>query len=332
MIKFTDTDEIEAAFKYYRKNGFPYPQLSKFEKIHIFRALQKSINRINKHDEALLGGSKILTREGIGDVSLANFFHPHIWSSHAVGMRSPVESFGIDKSLRKVFAMCLQYDGIIEKENFLKFLKFVNGTQVCSNFRPAAAKAIYDYFKCNNTLDMSTGYGGRLLGFLASKAKGTYIGVDPSEKTYQGNQCLAKSFKSSDRVKLICKPFEEVDITELGSPDLAFTSPPYFVKEIYDENAATQSRERYSCYKSWRKHFLFIMLEKTYIVLPKNGILALNIANIRIKNEVFPLVADTEKFAKRLGFRLIDTFYFQISGFGAGVMGPKWEPILVFRK
>jgi len=35
MIHFTDEDEIEAAFKYYRKIGFPYPELTRYEQIHI---------------------------------------------------------------------------------------------------------------------------------------------------------------------------------------------------------------------------------------------------------------------------------------------------------
>jgi len=332
MIKFTDEDEIEAAFRYYRKKGFPYPNLNNYEQIHIFRQLQNSVNRINKHDEALLGGSKILTRGGIGDVVLANYFHKHIWESHAVGMRSAVESFNIDSSLEKVFAMCLKHYKNINDKNVLQFLKFVNGTQVCSNFRPQAAKAIYDYFHTTNTLDMSTGYGGRLLGFLASKAKGTYTGVDPSEKTYQGNLRLAKAFKSSDRVKLICKPFEDVDISELGEPDLVFGSPPYFLKEIYDENAQTQSRNRYTTYKSWRRNFLFVMLEKTYQILPKNGILALNIADVKIKDKKYPLVDDSRRFAQKLDFQFVETLSFKISGFGKGCMGAKEEPILVFKK
>lgn len=332
MINFTDDNEIRAAFRYYRKRGFPYPRLSKHEQIHICRALQSSVNKINKHDMMLLGGSKILTREGIGDVVLANFFHPHIWESHAVGMRSAIESFGIDSSLEKVFRLCLKHDGIINDRNVLKFVKMVNGTQICSNFRPAAAKAIYDRFRATNTLDMSTGYGGRLLGFIASKATGTYTGIDPSEKTYRGNLRLAKAFKSSHRVKLICEPFEDVDIKKLGCPDVAFTSPPYFVKEIYDEHSETQSRERYPTYEAWRKNFLFVMLDKTNQALCKNGILALNIANVKIKDKTYPLVSDSKKFAKKLGFSFVETLYFKISGFGKGCMGAKSESILVFKK
>jgi hypothetical protein len=228
--------------------------------------------------------------------------------------------------------MCLKHDGKITDTGVLRFLKFVNGTQTCHNFRPAAAKAIYDYFYATNTLDMSTGYGGRLLGFLASKAKGVYVGVDPSEKTYAGNLRLAKAFRASHRAKLICSPCEDVDIKELGEPDLAFTSPPYFLKEIYEENGQTQSRERYPTYKSWRRNFLSVMLEKTYRVLQPKGILALNIADVKIKNKRHPLVADTKKCAKKLGLRQVDTLYFRISGFGRGAMGPKDEQILIFKK
>ena len=77
---------------------------------------------------------------------------------------------------------------------------------------------------------------------------------------------------------------------------------------------------------------MFVMLEKTYQVLPKGGILALNIADVRIKDRRYPLVADSKKFAKKLGFHFVETLSFKISSFGKGVMGAKEEPVLVFKK
>lgn len=103
MLTFTENDEIEAAFKHFRRKGFPYPKLSRHQRIHIFRQLQDCVSEINKQSYSLLGGWKIITREQINDCTLANIFHRHLWESHAAGMRSPLESFAIDKSLETFY-------------------------------------------------------------------------------------------------------------------------------------------------------------------------------------------------------------------------------------
>jgi len=332
MIDFTDEEEIEAAFEYYRKKGFPFPLLQKHEVIHIFRVLQKSTSKINKEKTGFFKLYTDITVQSVGDAMLASFFHPHIWESKAAGMRSPLQSWDIDKSLEKIFINCLKFSGKIDEKQVRTFARTVNGTQMCSNFRPTAAKAVYDYFSAENVLDMSTGYGGRLIGFLASKSEGVYIGIDPNKKTCAANKQIAKTFKSLKRVKIICQPFEDVSIEKLGIPDLAFTSPPYFSKEIYDEDSPTQSRERYVNYEAWRKNFLFVMIKKTYQVLPKKGILALNINDVKIKNKKYPLVKDSIEFAKHIGFVFDETLYMKFSGFGKGLKKTKHEPILIFVK
>ena len=50
---------------------------------------------------------------------------------------------------------------------------------IASQFRPSAAKTIYDFFNGKNILDFSAGWGDRLCGFLATDAE-SYVGVDPN--------------------------------------------------------------------------------------------------------------------------------------------------------
>jgi len=331
MIIFTDKDEILAAFKYYRKVGFPYPELTRYERIHIFRKLQKAKAKINKQRSSLFNNKiRVINVQSVGDVGLANYFHKHIWDSHAIGMRSPTQSFGIDKSLMKVFNLCIKFSGSISRKQVGIFIRTVNGTQMCSNFRPTAAKAVYDYFKKDDILDMSTGYGGRLLGFLASTCKGTYYGIDPSEKTCKNNRLIAKEYDSQHRVKIKCLPFE--DVRKLPKVGLAFTSPPYFSKEIYDEGNPDQSRERYTTYKDWLKGFMKPMIERTKGALLPNGIIAINVGNIKIKNKQYPLVKDTVRIAKKNGLTLTEQLELYMPGFGRGLAKRKFEPILIFRK
>ena len=64
-------------------------------------------------------------------------------------------------------------------------LKIYNGISSVSNFRPTAAKYIYDTYGGDGvTWDMSCGWGGRLLGALSSNSIKKYIGTEPSSKTF----------------------------------------------------------------------------------------------------------------------------------------------------
>ena len=331
MIPFTDEHEIEAGFEHYRKTGFPYPNLTRYEIIHIFRKLQDTKAKTNKAKPNLFNTKvKKIEVQPIGDIQLAVYFHPHIWDSHAVGMRSSTQSFKIDKSLRKVMSLCMKHFGEITGNSVRIFLRLVNGTQICSNFRPAVAKAVYDYFKPRDVLDMSAGYGGRLVGFLASSCKGNYIGVDPSAKSCRGNRQIARVFGAKHRINIICLPFEDVET--LPRVDLAFTSTPYFAKEIYEENNPKQSRERYPEYKSWLKGFLKPMMRKTRMSLNTKGIMALNIADVKIGKSKYPLAKDTVRIAEHLGFKLTEQLEIAFFGFGKGLAKQKTEPIFVFKK
>jgi len=332
MVDFTDEDEVQAGFEHFRENGFPYPVLTRYEIINIFRRLQQTKAKINKARPNLFNTkSRIITTQSVGAAVLCNYFHPHIWESHAVNMRSSIQSFGIDKSLQKVMKLCLTYDGKIAKKHVLLFLRTVNGTQICSNFRPQAAKAVYNYFKPRNVLDMSAGYGGRLLGFLASHCKGSYTGIDPSKKSCIGNRNIAKELGATKRVKIICSPFEDVGV-ELPKVELAFTSTPYFVKEVYEEGNPKQSRERYPEYRDWLNGFLKPMMRKTRRALTSKGTMALNIANVVIKNKSYSLVNDTIRIAKRNGFTYTEKLEMGFSSFGKGNKKRKMEPVLIFKK
>ena len=62
------------------------------------------------------------------------------------------------------------------KENRLRqSIKIYTGTQSVSNFRPTAAKLIYEKFGGDTIWDMSCGWGGRLIGFLASSRKSILV-------------------------------------------------------------------------------------------------------------------------------------------------------------
>src|SRR5947209_17173336 len=72
------------------------------------------------------------------------------------------------------------------------------------------------------------------------------------------------------------------------SADLVFTSPPYFDKERYGDDAL-QSYVQFPSYRDWLEGFLQPAITQSFRVLKKGGVLALNVSDTRR----FPLAADT---------------------------------------
>ena len=119
-------------------------------------------------------------------------YFPHFWEVQCgTAMRTPMETFMDDEKLKSVIRKCWRWcstqfageEGIdknkFRENRFRQSLKIYTGTQAVSNFRPTAAKLIYEKFGGDTIWDMSCGWGGRLIGFLASSRK-KYIGTEPS--------------------------------------------------------------------------------------------------------------------------------------------------------
>jgi len=156
------------------------------------------------------------------------------------------------------------------------------GLTSADEFKPSFARDIYREF-CKSepydVLDPCHGWGGRLIGWAATGIKGTYTGVDPATKTAAGVQKLAEFLKVSERVKLVCEPFEDV---ELGDKlfDVALTSPPYFDTENYSDEP-TQSFRRFTTFPEWRKGFLRPLIENTLAHLKPNAPFVINVGNAK---------------------------------------------------
>jgi len=128
-------------------------------------------------------------------------------------------------------------------------------TKECTTFRPINLIAIFQILhNLNNKntdydefsiLDPSSGWGDRLVGAMAlnnikSKYKYKkikYLGVDPNSNLHYSynNMINVLDITNKDNYKLICSPFETLD---LGNQmfDLVFTSPPYFDLEVYTDD------------------------------------------------------------------------------------------------
>ena len=168
---------------------------------------------------------------------------------------------------------------------------------------------------------MSAGFGGRLIGSVKAGVE-QYTGIEPCEKTYYGLLNMIEDFKCKAE---IIKDGSENFIRK-DTYDLAFTSPPYFDTEKYDENES-QSYKKYPTKEEWIEKYLKKTFENTYDSLKSKARMIINIANVKTFTD---LEERTIQKAKETGFKLENTLNLSLSSINKG--GFKFEPVFVFKK
>lgn len=319
---YDDEQIIELAYEYWRGESFPYPSLTRHE-------MRQQINKLARTATESLRNS--VTAYGVPDT-----YHPHRFSTPIPGKFTPTDAFNRDDKLRHVMRLLVQDRVLITPNSVRSLLGYVRNSQCAANFRPGFALLLLRRYAPDGGvwLDTSSGFGGRIVAFAASTLS-RYIGIDPSTLTHAGNTSMVADLDLGDRVSLIMKPAEDVDVDEVGgvnSCDFAFTSPPYFSKERYADES-TQSWTRYTTGHQWRDGFLLPTLQLQFDALKPGCVSVVNIADVKIGNEEYPLVQWTIDCAEQVGFVHEHTDKFPLSRVpGQGDAAVGFEPVLIFRK
>ena len=324
--KRTLDDTIDCVFQYYRKHGYPYMSITDEEKHEHMKKLQKY-----DYDKLFKNNDIIQTMHGL---RLAWSYFPHGMEVKCGNSKmSPMDNFLNDHTFKMTIRKCLKWlykhtgNGSWQENRLRQSLKIYSGVQGVSNFRPTAAGAIYKRFGGNGVMwDMSCGWGGRLVGALASPYIKTYIGTEPSTKTFEGLCKLSDDFSYLGKDIQLHMMGSEDFIPEKESLDLCFTSPPYFDTEKYADEE-TQSYNKFPTRDTWGSGFLFGTFKNCFHGLKPGGYMLINIANT-------PKYKDLEEmtihYAKEAGFIEENTINLILSSvMGAGY---KREPIFIFRK
>ncbi len=324
---------VEVIFNYYRRHGFPHYKIRKDEK-------HKHMKKLQKFDvSTILDGKQII--QTMHALRLAWSYFPFFWEIKCGNsMKSPMETFNDDKGFKSTIRKCWKWElkhwgGENPDSEPYKFhenrlrqsIKIYTGTQSVSNFRPTAAKLIYEKYGGDGVIrDMSSGWGGRLLGFLSSSNTKHYIGTEPSTRTYKGLLQMSEDFSYISKKVDIYKQGSEDFIPKKTSIDLCFTSPPYFDTERYSDES-TQSYIKFPTEDKWMNTFMRKTMENCYYGLKESGYMLINIANTP-KHKF--IEEGTIRVAEETGFTHEDTLQLTLSA----VMGDgyKYEPVFVFKK
>jgi len=265
---------------------------------------------------------RISSQSWRGTRACASFF-PHRYRSSYRGRASAYEKWHEDKALFKAARFQLRYGDPVLPDRVLQALTM--GCRTPGVFRPAVAKLMYETYcpKGGRVWDPCAGWGGRLMGAAAAGVE--YVGTDVEPETVVGNQKLAEALGYEAQVVL--QPAQTFKVPEV---DMVFTSPPYFNVEHYGESEA-QSFRSFSTFEKWIEGFMKPLIQRSHEGLRKGGVLALNVADVRHRKEVFPLPDRVKALALEVGFEYERTLGMPLARLNR-VKERATEPILVFRR
>jgi len=191
-------------------------------------------------------------------------------------------------------------------DNIQQYRKFIyKNCNQCTNFNITVSLNILNIFKPKKWLDISAGWGDRLVSAIAYKDLELYVATDP-------NECLHPYYKkiietldrnNTNKYKLIKNGFNEAEID--NKFDLVFSSPPFFTIEEYS-NSEEDSITKFNTLDKWIDGFLYPMMERSYEKLENNGHLVLYIED---RDEI-PYIDKMFKYAEKIGFINVGSIYY----------------------
>ena len=227
--------------------------------------------------------NRYIEQSNIGNKS-SDYFHQEArWRCDSINAPSPQRTWATEKFrktlLRALWTLNYKNVDMTKMRSAIGLRKYI-----AAQYRPSAAKAIYQHFKAKNVLDFSSGWGDRLSAFMATDCTESYLGCDPNDRLFQQYDKQISTFNKDDKdITMVISPAEEMDFEQYvqgkSGFDLIFTSPPYFIIERYTKED-NQSWQRYKKLETWLSEFLFKVLGNAWKALKHGGHMVINISDV----------------------------------------------------
>ena len=236
---------------------------------------------------------------------VSNYFHQHLrLNCGSFGFKAPIEVWEKGSSIdiwrclgpiwRGINGMKpVMVDGReelrggkLDDKSYMSAFRL--GTYIATQFKPNVAKTIYQMTNAKRVLDTSCGWGDRLAGFFTSDAE-EYIGCDPNPNTYKQYLKQVETYNSflskPKKVTIYNCGAEDLPWDKIDNIDCAFTSPPYFSTERYNEGGEKEENQswfKFDEYSKWRDDFYLPVAQKSF---ERSKHMFVNIMDPNIKNK-----------------------------------------------
>jgi 16S rRNA G966 N2-methylase RsmD len=203
------------------------------------------------------------------------------------------------------------------KSEIRRMITMTGGMGSVTKYRAATSKAIIQFFKGKRVLDPCVGWGGRMLGTLASSNEGYYIGCEPDINTYNGlmnikqDSCIPSTVRK--RATIINKPAELAmdEIKSMEKFDIVLTSPPYFNLELYTNGE--QSTNNHTTWDDWTSKWLKPLILNCLSCLNENGVSCWSVKNFK-SDKKYPLADVVKEIHNKAGWKVVKTVVMSGSG------------------
>jgi len=322
----THDEFIDRVIKTYQADGFPYVKMGRDDIVKKWTAIKKSQYITPDED---------IVKWRTPGLSLAEFFHPHIYDVYA-GKNPPSVVFSNRDLFRKsleMFMKCSGKDYLTYTDVRRALCRF--GSRKVNSFSPEVVRDLINFYGFDgcSVFDPCAGYSGRLLGTVASKHYPSYFGIDPCSMTCDGLLSTAEfltSYGESSDVNIVNGRAESVvKVVGPSTFDIAISSPPYWNKEQYS-NESTQSCNRYKTYGEWLDGFLEPVISGCFRVLKPGGVFIYNVGECRSND----IPNDSVTIATESGFVVEDRKEIRFKKAFASEGDDQFfsEPLFIFRK
>ena len=300
---------------------FPLKQISADVMRQCFKSLQKQdvwefvkpIEQLDKNVKEKYDDYKYNFKEhGLGIIDapsiyndVSNYFHQHLrLNCSSFGFKAPMDVWqnGTAKDIWRCLGPIWRgingmkpvmvdgreelRGGKLDDKSYMSAFRL--GTYIATQFKPNVAKTIYQMTNAKKVLDTSCGWGDRLAGFFASDAT-EYIGCDPNPNTFKQYLKQIETYNSflstPKKVTIYNCGAEDLPWDKIDNIDCAFTSPPYFSTERYNEGGEKEENQswfKFDEYSKWRDDFYLPVAKKS---MERSKHMFVNIMDPNIKNK-----------------------------------------------
>ncbi|MCP4528664.1 MAG: class I SAM-dependent methyltransferase [Aestuariibacter sp.] len=225
-------------------------------------------------------GMLTVLANNVGNFTGDYFYQDIRWTCRGSFADSPAESWKDRKALRSIFHRLIDDEADMVSRDTLR--KFMGVRQyIPTPDRPFVAKALLDYFKPDSVLDLSVGWGSRLLGFEAAEHPTEYHGIDPDQRIVEASRKLDKFCRQTRKNVNIYKEAAEDFAYEIIDPvDMIMFAPPPYNNERYSKDD-TQAYIRYPTVDEFLDNFLKTTLVKAWESLKVGGTLVVELGDLK---------------------------------------------------
>lgn len=223
-------------------------------------------------------------------------------------------------------------------EEYKQYMRMLYSEPPCGGMKPAnkvvyecalfpipVAMGIYSLYWPKSVLDMSAGWGDRLVAASLSGIV-TYYGIDPNSNMRPHYDDMIKTYtKKGTTYKVITKAFEDVVPKDVDNRtfDMMLSSPPYFTTEMYSSDPE-QAFMRYSTVDTWLNGFMYPSIDIAYNLLNKGGYYIIVLSDTRQGNTEIKYTEKVLSYLDSKGMKYIGCIRY--------VHGKVVQPIWIYRK